>query len=99
MPFYHYFNESGNYICTGENKYPEKSNKLISLKNQFIDECKNDTIYKYEYKNNCYIQCPLKEIYNKSLDRFVEANETLNPIEEEKRISNYKEVITSQSPL
>ena len=50
MPFYHYFNVSGNYVCTGENKCPEKYNKLISLKNQFIDECKNDTIYKYGYK-------------------------------------------------
>ena len=96
-PFYHYFNEFGNYVCTGENKCSEKYNKLILFKNQCIDECKNDTIYKYEYKNNCYIQCPLKTIYNKSLDKCVKANEPLNPIEEEKRISNYKELITKGS--
>ena len=96
-PFYHYFNESGNYFCTGGSKCPEKYNKLILFKNQCIDVCKKDNIYKYEFKNNCYIQCPLRTIYNKSLDKCVEANEPLDPVEEEKRIVNYKELITKGS--
>ena len=92
-PFYYFFNESGNYICSGENKCPEKYNKLISFKNQCIDQCKNDNIYIYEYKNNCFIQCPLRTIYDKSLDICVESNVPLNQVEENKRILNYKQLI------
>jgi hypothetical protein len=33
-------------------------NKFISNKTKCIDDCNNDDIYKYEYNNNCYEECP-----------------------------------------
>ena len=55
---YYYFNESNIFHCTENLKCPEKYNKLILDKGNCIDECKNDDIYKYEYNNDCYQQCP-----------------------------------------
>ena len=53
---YYYFNEFNNFNCTEE--YSGQYNKLIINKSQCIDECKNDDIYRYEYNNICYKNCP-----------------------------------------
>ena len=57
---YYYYDSNNNntYNCTSENSCPQYYNKLILSKGRCIDECNKDNIYKYEYKNECYIQCP-----------------------------------------
>ena len=55
---YYYYYESDEYLCTNNFKCPENYNKLIENQKKCIDKCKNDDIYKYEYKNNCYQKCP-----------------------------------------
>ena len=55
---YYYFNERDDYICTDNNYCPDNYNKLVQEKLKCIDKCENDNTYKYEYDNNCYIQCP-----------------------------------------
>ena len=52
--YYYYFDSNNNYICTINNSCPEEYNKLIRDKNQCINNCENDDIYKYEFNNICY---------------------------------------------
>ena len=54
--FYYYLDGDNNYSCT--QNCPTKYNILITAKNKCIDQCKNDNKYKYEYNNDCLIQCP-----------------------------------------
>ena len=56
--YYYYFDTHNNYYCTGSNTCPGAFNKLIEEKKKCIDECKNDNIYRFEYNNTCYLQCP-----------------------------------------
>ena len=56
--YYYYDKENNKYKCTFANNCPEKYNKLVIEKRRCIDYCKNDDIYKYEYKNKCYKSCP-----------------------------------------
>ena len=56
--YYYYFDETNQYICTPTESCPTNYNKLIIQKCKCIDDCKNDNEYKYEYENNCLIQCP-----------------------------------------
>ena len=61
-PYYYFFNENNNYICT-ENCYGNY-NKSIIGKKKCNDRCDNDDIYKFEYNNICYEDCPNGTIYN-----------------------------------
>ena len=54
--YYYYIDSSNLYHCT-EN-CPNDYNKLIIFKKKCIDNCINDDIYKYEYQNYCYQECP-----------------------------------------
>ena len=54
---YYYFADLS-FTCTETLECPENYNKLISNQKKCIDECRNDYIYKYEYKNECYKECP-----------------------------------------
>jgi len=54
----YYFDESNEYHCTKNNICPGIYNKLISNKKKCIDDCKHDNIYKYEFNNSCYKDCP-----------------------------------------
>ena len=49
----YYFDSSKEYHCT-ENEECPKGYKLIEEKNQCIDNCNNDDVYIYEYKDKCY---------------------------------------------
>ena len=51
--FYYYFNSSGSYRCTENNKCPEEQNKLVKSKSKCIDDCSKEEIYKYEENNIC----------------------------------------------
>ena len=46
------------YICTNDFKCPEKYIYFISEKKKCINKCKNDNIYRFEYNNTCYKECP-----------------------------------------
>ena len=56
--YYYYLNESNDYICTKSESCVDDYNKLIVEKSQCIDKCEKDNIYKYEYVNICYTECP-----------------------------------------
>ena len=57
--YYSYFDNKDNiYYCTHEFECPNDYNKLITDKNQCIEDCKIDLTYKYEFKNKCYSKCP-----------------------------------------
>ena len=56
--YYYYFDNLNNHYCTSNKSCPVNYNKLISAKNKCIDECKNDNIYKYEFRKVCYEYCP-----------------------------------------
>ena len=55
---YHFFDKKNNYFCTNEKLCPEEYNKLIPIKNECIDNCEKDDIYKYEFRKICYEKCP-----------------------------------------
>ena len=56
--YYYYLNESKEYFCTENKNCSGNFNNLISEKSKCIDYCENDKIYKYEYDNICYEECP-----------------------------------------
>ena len=56
--YYHYLDKDNNIKCTSDFSCPDGYNKLISDKKECINDCKKDTLYKYEYKNKCYKKCP-----------------------------------------
>ena len=56
---YHYYNNiTKNFYCTNTSECPSNYNKLISYKKECIDNCQNDIKYKYEFNNECFIECP-----------------------------------------
>ena len=57
-PYYYYFNELNQCLCTENEVCPEHYTKLIPIYKKCIDDCKKDRIYKYEFNNICYEQCP-----------------------------------------
>ena len=65
-PFYYYFDSSNKYHCTNDYNCPIEQNKLIKEKNKCIKNCKNDSIYQYEYNNTCYISCPERTMKSKN---------------------------------
>ena len=61
--YYHYYDADLNKsYCTQDYKCPEKYNKLILDKNECIDNCSKDSIYKYEIENICYNESIYNEI-------------------------------------
>ena len=56
--YFYYYQNNEYFFCTQDENCPKNYSKLISEKGRCIDKCSNDNIYKYEYKNKCYEQCP-----------------------------------------
>ena len=57
--YYSYYNSNNNKsYCTSDLSCPKVFNKLIPLKNQCIDECSKDEYYQYEFRKECYQECP-----------------------------------------
>ena len=75
--YYHYFDFNKIYNCTENNECPNQFNNLIVEKKQCIDICKNDNLYKYQYKNTCYIKCPKGTISNNYICKFYNTSSTL----------------------
>ena len=65
--YYYYFDELNEYHCNAT--CPEKY-KLILNKSKCIDYCENDDIYKYEYNNTCYRECP-NGTYKLEVDNYI----------------------------
>ena len=59
---YYYNLTSKMFYCTEDNNCPEEYDKLITEKKQCIEDCKKDSIYKYELNNICFSK--LKENEN-----------------------------------
>ena len=61
-PFYHYFDDAGEYFCTDEKECPNIRSKLIVDTNECVEECIGK--YKFEFDNKCYSGCPPGTYYN-----------------------------------
>ena len=54
-PYYFYINITSKIIyCTNNNKCPNDYPKLVSNRNECVEACENEAIYKYEFDNKCY---------------------------------------------
>ena len=63
--YYHYYDKNINKsFCTHNLNCPDNYNKLIIQKNECIDDCSLDPIYKYEFNSDCYSECPNNTINN-----------------------------------
>ena len=57
-PYNYYYDSERNYKCTTDDNCPQNYSKLISPKKRCIDDCEKDSNYKFEYRNECFIECP-----------------------------------------
>ena len=55
---YNYYFNNSVYFCTKDNNCPKEYNLLVKDKKRCIDKCIKDNNYKYQYGNNCFINCP-----------------------------------------
>ena len=57
--YYFYFDTKTNkYYCTNRYECPEEYNKLDTDNKQCIKGCNITSIYKYQFKKECYSECP-----------------------------------------
>ena len=66
-PNYYYIEENNNdikYICTLNSECPDNYNKFIPDLGKCIDKCEKDDNYKYEYRNQCFNDCPERTMRN-----------------------------------
>ena len=75
--YYHYFDVNKTYYCTFNNECPNIYDKLIVEKKLCIDNCINDDIYKYEYNNICYKNCPRGTINKNYICKLYNSSSTL----------------------
>ena len=69
--YYYYFDENMNYFCTDNELCPDTYSKLIPNERKCIKNCSLDNIYKYEFRNMCYSECPKESKETK--DNYCEA--------------------------
>ena len=86
--FYYYIDSSNQYQCTETNECPSEQNKLIKEKNKCIDKCSNDNFYRYEYNNECFIECPTETILVNYICKDINIKTNLNEKTEEKELSS-----------
>ena len=72
--FYYYKDKYNDiFYCTERKECPEKYNKLISEKKECIHKCEEDDNYKYEFRKECYKECPegsIKQDNISMIDKF-----------------------------
>ena len=54
----YYYTPFGQYRCTINGQCPINNNLLIRKKNKCVNNCNNDTFYKYQYNSECFEKCP-----------------------------------------
>ena len=47
------------YYCTPDDNCVNYFDKIISEKNQCIDDCKKDSVFPFEFQKKCYNICPI----------------------------------------
>ncbi|MBQ2332524.1 MAG: hypothetical protein II380_01045, partial [Prevotella sp.] len=56
---YYYYNDENNITyCTSGYKCPSEYKNLILNKRQCVKNCTQDSIYKNQFQNKCYDECP-----------------------------------------
>ena len=71
--YHYYFDLDNNYKCSLNDSCPD-SYKLIKFKNKCINNCSLDSIYKYEYNNECYESCPNGTNHSNNNEYLCESN-------------------------
>ena len=56
--YYYYYTSFGQYRCTQNGQCPADNNLLVRPKTKCVNNCNNDTIYKYQYNSECLKICP-----------------------------------------
>ena len=89
----HYFSSYGQYQCSDKPQCPKEISLFIKEKNECVNDCKKDNIYKYQYNGICLKECPNNTYNNTFLceDIYIEDKCALsnNAIE----FKNYNEII------
>ena len=88
--YYYYFDNKNKYHCTDGNNCPSNYNKLIEKKKRCIDDCNKDDTYKYEYGNQCHLNCPVNTIPNENNICITEQTELVCPEEYPYELVNKK---------
>ena len=76
-PYYFYYNSTSNtHYCTEKTTCPQSYNKLILERNECVNKCEEDDIYKYEFRKRCYEQCPenstqINDNDDKSMNKYI----------------------------
>ena len=70
----YYIDNEFTFYCTNNDTCPNEYNKYIPKKNRCIYNCNDDDIYKYEYNNKCYKECPIIDLtISNNIDYYCEA--------------------------
>ena len=56
--YYYYYTSFDQYRCTENGQCPADNSLLVRPKTKCINNCNNDTIYKYQYNSECLEICP-----------------------------------------
>ena len=94
--FYYYFNFYDEYSCTINKQCPDDYPELIREKNECVEKCQNDDIYRYEYKNICYEKCPngtLAEEDDEYICHLIDNSINYTIVKKDKKIESLKEDI------
>ena len=92
--YYYYFNESDYYFCTENENCSGIYDKLVVEKSRCVDNCGKDNIFKYEYNNICYKECPKETIYNKFFNICLEEDNIETTFIIDENINNFSSIIS-----
>ena len=56
--YFYYYTSFDQYRCTENGQCPADNNLLIRPRTKCINNCKNDSVYKYQYNSECLEICP-----------------------------------------
>ena len=93
---YYYFNYLDEYTCTINRQCPIDYSKLIKEKKECVEECKNSDVYRYEYQNICYKECPngtFSEEDDDYICHIVDNSINYTIVKKDKKIESLKEDI------
>ena len=71
--YIYYENNTNKSFCTKNDSCPPQYDKLIKPKKQCIDSCDKDNLYRYQFRNECYIKCPNETISSNNRNYFCES--------------------------